>query len=353
MKSSIKLYFKLFNINKKISVIILCMFLCILSSLPVNTSKENEETISDAELNEMLKDPKYSALLSKSDQELLKASLNKPEKESNKLALNSELSQSNTSNNEMLNSTTLNTNIKKPDSYSFLKNTNNINQSDYITNEKLDDIKSLNLFNDNKLYLKSDQKEDKFKDFDFLTKNQARFLIECMKQPVFYNMLPKDAKKIVDSINDNFEFKIAQDGKIDEYLESNMINSPTSTTFIDPDGQIGRKGSLTIIDPISSKSKFIWCVSNSKTLTFYQSQMYISILKLYRNSGLLIKDIPSTPCFMVASKGKLVNTKLKFKKLDFNYEGAILVCSNSIQDKELWISNITLGINRYIDNNNS
>jgi hypothetical protein len=51
---------------------------------------------------------------------------------------------------------------------------------------------------------KSDEKEekkevveDKFKDFDFLTKQQARYLIEILKQPVFMNMLPSQAQNII------------------------------------------------------------------------------------------------------------------------------------------------------------
>jgi hypothetical protein len=38
---------------------------------------------------------------------------------------------------------------------------------------------------------------DKFKGFDFISKQQARYLIETLKQPVFYNMLPVEAKEIV------------------------------------------------------------------------------------------------------------------------------------------------------------
>lgn len=38
---------------------------------------------------------------------------------------------------------------------------------------------------------------DKFKDFDFLSKQQARYLIEILKQPVFLNMLPSEAQNMV------------------------------------------------------------------------------------------------------------------------------------------------------------
>ena len=50
---------------------------------------------------------------------------------------------------------------------------------------------------------KSDEKpekedpNDKFRDFDFLTKQQARYLVEILKQPVFMNMLPTEAQNII------------------------------------------------------------------------------------------------------------------------------------------------------------
>ena len=45
---------------------------------------------------------------------------------------------------------------------------------------------------------KEEKKEDdKFKNFDFVTKQQARYLIEILKQPVFFNLLPQEAKTIV------------------------------------------------------------------------------------------------------------------------------------------------------------
>ena len=39
--------------------------------------------------------------------------------------------------------------------------------------------------------------QDKFKDFDFISKQQARYLIEILKQPVFMNMLPPEAQSII------------------------------------------------------------------------------------------------------------------------------------------------------------
>jgi hypothetical protein len=44
---------------------------------------------------------------------------------------------------------------------------------------------------------KKNEAEDKFKAFDFISKQQARYLIEVLKQPVFFNMLPAEAQTIV------------------------------------------------------------------------------------------------------------------------------------------------------------
>jgi hypothetical protein len=38
---------------------------------------------------------------------------------------------------------------------------------------------------------------DKFKNIEFLTKQQARLLLEILKQPSFFNMLPQEAQQIV------------------------------------------------------------------------------------------------------------------------------------------------------------
>lgn len=41
-------------------------------------------------------------------------------------------------------------------------------------------------------------KEDKFKSFDFISKQQARYILEILKQPSIYTMLPLQAKQIID-----------------------------------------------------------------------------------------------------------------------------------------------------------
>lgn len=264
----------------------------ILSCINISNSlkKEKEEAISDSELDAMLKDPKYASLIGNNAEELLKAS--------------PEVSKS-----------------KKP---SKGKSHDDIGDIGVGGLESLD-LKDLESSSNSKK--KEDKVEDKFQTYDFITKQQARYLIEILKQPVFFNMLPSEAQQIVKVTKDNFQFKMTQDGKIDEYIETNMVNTPSSQSFIDTDGQVGRKGVLSIIDPINSVSKFVWGVLNAKTFTLFESQSFLTIVKLYRNSHLEVKDIPATPCFMTSNK---------LSKSD----GAFLVCSNSTQEKEVWIQTI-------------
>ena len=114
---------------------------------------------------------------------------------------------------------------------------------------------------------------------------------------------------------------------MNDFIETSMMNSPTSQTFIDPDGKVGRKGILTLIDPTTGDSRFVWTVSNAKVLCFYQSQSFLTIVKLYRNSSLQVKDVYATPCFLLASTKDIS-------------DGSILACSTTTQEKEVWLQTI-------------
>lgn len=98
-------------------------------------------------------------------------------------------------------------------------------------------------------------------------------------------------------------------------------------TYVDPEGVIGRKGVLTIINPETGDSKFVWAVSNARVLCFFQSQSLMTIVKLYRNSSLAVKDVNSTPCFLLSSMREAK-------------DGSIMVCSTSTQEKEVWVQTI-------------
>jgi hypothetical protein len=278
------------------------VFIVIITLSYINYSncikKEKEEAISDSELDAMLKDPKYASLIGSNAEELLKAS---PE-------------------------------LTKGKKSSKSKSHDDLGVGDIGGLDSLD-LKDLESTTSSSSKKKEDKVEDKFQTYDFITKQQARYLIEILKQPVFFNMLPSEAQQIVKVTKDNFQFKMTQDGKIDDFIETNMVNTPSSQSFIDTDGQVGRKGVLSIIDPINSVSKFVWGVLNAKTFTLFESQSFLTIVKLYRNSHLEVKDVPATPCFMTSNK---------LSKAD----GAFLICSNSTQEKEVWIQTILSALNK-------
>jgi hypothetical protein len=51
---------------------------------------------------------------------------------------------------------------------------------------------------------------------------------------------------------------------MNNFIEASLINTPNSKTFIDPDGIISRKGIITILDPESGETRFVWAVTNAK-----------------------------------------------------------------------------------------
>ena len=64
----------------------------------------------------------------------------------------------------------------------------------------VDPLKELSMIETNSKETKKEEvkkEDDKFKAFDFISKQQARLLIEILKQPVFYNMLPQEAQQVV------------------------------------------------------------------------------------------------------------------------------------------------------------
>lgn len=106
---------------------------------------------------------------------------------------------------------------------------------------------------------------------------------------------------------------------------NSLKNTQNSQIYVDPDGVIGRKGMLTILDPATDSSQFVWTVANSKVLCFYRSQSFLTIIKIYRNSELNVKDISATPCFLINSSREKDNN---------------LICTHSIDEKEIWLQTI-------------
>ena len=113
---------------------------------------------------------------------------------------------------------------------------------------------------------------------------------------------------------------------IDNFIIKSLENTPNSSSFIDPDRIIGRKGLLTLIDQKTGDYEFVWTISNSRVLCFYRSKTTLSITRLYRNSNISVKNIETTPCFFILS-----NT---------NEEDNLMICAGSLKEKDSWISTL-------------
>ena len=48
--------------------------------------------------------------------------------------------------------------------------------------------------------VKKDPKEEYFKNYEFISKQQARYLLEILKQPVYFNSLPVEGQNIVKGV---------------------------------------------------------------------------------------------------------------------------------------------------------
>lgn len=179
----------------------------LLADAGVSSSKKPEEEISDKELEALLKDPKYAALAG----DVFKSPSGGPSSSSSS-KLDDSLAGLTDSAVDMK---SLETSIKhKSSSLSKGKLDAKSSKDDPLDKMEMlskslgasDPMKDLDLLggsgfdskpSNDKKKEKKNEEEEKFKKFDFMTKQQARYLIEVLKQPVFYNMLPMEAQQIV------------------------------------------------------------------------------------------------------------------------------------------------------------
>jgi hypothetical protein len=160
-------------------VLFLSVFVAI-SSMKIKTSSlksRASEEISDQELDELLKDPKYAALAGGLNLTLTSDDT-KPIKEQK-------------------------SSIKHNKKESFT-NIDLLSKSLGVgENDPLKEINILDASKDEEKKQKSEteneksKKDDHFTQFDFLTKQQAKALLEVLREPVFFNILPHEAQVIV------------------------------------------------------------------------------------------------------------------------------------------------------------
>lgn len=184
--------------------IITLHIISIISSLGVKlnlqkSAVKKEDEISDKELDELLKDPKYAALA---------GDLAKPTSK-----LKSEASAPSAASSSHYMSSSYKQHLdRQKKGKSNASNASKFHKDDLDSIDLLgkslssDPLKDLELMGNTGAIKKEDEKkkdkkqseeEEKFKNFDFINKSQARYLIEVMKQPVFFNMLPPEAQQIV------------------------------------------------------------------------------------------------------------------------------------------------------------
>ena len=153
----------------------LIFFLAIFIVVENKAKAAADDVIDDKELDALLKDPKYADLAN----DLLK---------SENLDMDSIKTDSKAKESE----------TKIPTKKKSLKSDLELlEKTDLLSADSLKDMSLLETGSTKKEEKKEDEKIDKFKSFDFISKQQARLLIEILKQPVFFNMLPSEAQGIV------------------------------------------------------------------------------------------------------------------------------------------------------------
>ena len=264
--------------------------LFVLLIIALGKETEKEPVLTDAELEEMMKDPKYKDLLeeAKSAGVLPKNQIdiinlpNKPEE------------------------------VKKLTETKKSFETHSVNSHVTLPNTVISEPKPVV------------KKEEKL---NLISKDEAAYLVEVLNQPAFFNYLPKEAQTIITTAKNDGQLKTRNNSIIVDKLNEMLVNLPNSVGFIDTDGKLGRKGSLTVIDPSNGETQFVWAVANNKVFCLFRSQSFLSINKIIRNSSLRLKDVPATPCFMAADE----------KESNGSWT---LLCSLTVQEKEMWVTTL-------------
>lgn len=184
---------------------------------PPKKETADEDLISDKELDALLKDPKYASLASGLTDPTLEAASKSVSLTDSKPSQASKGHSSSSAGSHYMSS-----------SYKdHLDRMKNGKSKSNAKTSKADPLESMNLLDkslssdplkeldllggagasapktEDKPKDKKAEAEEKFKNFDFISKQQARYLIEVLKQPVFFNMLPAEAQQIVKVTNNS------------------------------------------------------------------------------------------------------------------------------------------------------
>ena len=203
-----------FNYNFLSLILVLFCLIKLNQTLRLSSTKADDFQLDDKEIENMLKDPKFANIAG--DLNKLKSSRAQMAATGAELKnLGVDLNKNTSDKKEdisppkellsrHLKPSGLKADLEKPKQSSD-------NSEDILSKLGGDALKDLGLDtitkntlvenNNNNIRFKKDESkepvDDRFKNIDFLSKQQARLILEILKQPSFFNLLPQDAQQIV------------------------------------------------------------------------------------------------------------------------------------------------------------
>lgn len=147
-----------------------------------------------------------------------------------------------------------------------------------------------------------------FSTFNFISKQKLKTILEKLNQPIFSSYLPQEAKILIekalkfessfannDQINNYIDNNMANSQYSEAYIDPDGVISRKGLLTIISKSKKEFKYSLS------------YSVSNSKVISFFSTSNKDKIIKNYRNSQINVKDINSSPCFYIIRKMKKQN----------------------------------------------
>lgn len=142
-----------------------------------------------------------------------------------------------------------------------------------------------------------------FSTFNFISKQKLKTILDKLNQPIFSSYLPQEAKVLIekalkfessfannDQINNYIDNNMANTHYSEAYIDPDgVISRKGLLTIINKNKK-------------EYKSYLSYCVSNSKVISFFSTSNKDKIIKTYRNSQINVKDINSSPCFYIMRK---------------------------------------------------
>ena len=139
-----------------------------------------------------------------------------------------------------------------------------------------------------------------FSTFNFISKQKLKTILDKLNQPIFTSYLPQEAKILIEKaltfessfanneqINNYIDNNMANSQYSEAYIDPDGVMSRKGLLTIINKNKKGYKSSLS------------YSISNSKVVSFFSISNKDKIIKSYRNSQIKVKDISSSPCFYI------------------------------------------------------